>query len=192
MATVMRQTSTGDYDLERGFRLYDTTGDLPQRARRLWDHISGAEQQIALEFWLRYARSPEVKDSIDDAKAADLADKILPYIRDKFTRIDQSEWVEQAKSYVENALKHGLTLSTLLSGVSAETEAAFTAIRASVSDPAEQIELARTLSETQMIEIDAFIHHAINFTRIESGQAQSRQASEFNTKVMGGLLRQLS
>ena len=185
MATVMRQTSTGDYDLERGFRLYDTTGDLPQRARRLWDHISGAEQQIALEFWLRYARSPEVKDSIDDAKAADLADKILPYIRDKFTRIDQSEWVEQAKSYVENALKHGLTLSTLLSGVSAETEAAFTAIRASVSDPAEQIELARTLSETQMIEIDAFIHHAINFTRIESGQAQSRQASEFNTKVMG-------
>ncbi len=185
MATVMRQTSTGDYDLARGLRLYDTTDDLPQRARRLWDHISVAEKDIALEFWLRYARSPEVKDQINDAKAAELADKILPYIRDKFARIDHGEWIEQARSYVENALKHGLTLSTLLSGVAAETEAAFGAIRAAVTDPAEQIELARTLSEIQMLEIVAFIHHAINFTRIESGQTQSRQASEFNTKVMG-------
>ena len=185
MATAMRRTSTGEYDLDRGLQIYDGSGDLPQRARRLWDLIGGAESEIAREFWRAYARSPEVKDSFDDSKIEELSVKIVPYLRGKFMHIDQAEWVGQAKSYVERALDHGLTLSTLLSGVSAETEASFTAIRAAVTDPAEQILLARTLSEIQMLEIDAFIHHAIGFTRGENEQFQLRQANEFNSKVMG-------
>ena len=44
---------------------------------------------------------------------------------------------------------------------------------------------ARTLSEIQAIEIDCFIHHAITITRKESEQAQSRQAGDFNSRVMG-------
>ena len=161
MATVMRRTSTGEYDLARGLRIYDTTDDLPQRARRLWDVIAPMEKQIAREFWRRYARSPELEETIDDAKIERLTDSILPYIRDKFTAIDTTRWVDQARDYVEKALSHGLTLSTLLSGVSAETEAAFLAIRDATGDLAEQVLFARTLSEIQSLEIDAFSHHAI-------------------------------
>ena len=184
MATAMRRTSTGEFDLERGLRVYDTTGDLPERARRLWDHIADSEGEMAREFWLRYARSPEVVDTFDEARIAKLAASILPYFRDKFTCIDKSSWVDQARTYVEKALQHGLTLSTLLSGVAAETEAAFVAIRSSVSGTDDQILFARTLSEIQMLEIDAFIHHAIHFTRSESEQVQASQANEFNSRVM--------
>ena len=184
MASVVQGTSNGDYDLARGLGLYDISGDLPARARSLWAQISDSGSDLAREFWRRYARSPEVKDQFDDAKIERLAEKILPYIAAKFERIDNPEWANQAQTYVEKALNGGLTLSTLLAGVNAETEAAFVAIRRQVRSDEEQVALARTLSEIQAIEIDCFIHHAITITRTEASHVQSRQAGEFNSKVM--------
>ena len=184
MASVI-QNSNGNYDLPRGLRLYDTSGDLPQRARALWAHIEDSGLEMAREFWRRYAQSPEVRDHIDAAKIEKLAPGIVPYIANKFTAIDQPEWTLQARSYVERALEGGLTLSTLLAGVSAETEAAFVALRHAVPEEAAQIAFARTLSDLQALEIDAFIHHAIAITRADSEKAQSRQAAEFNRKVLG-------
>jgi len=49
MANVVQGTSNGDYDLARGLRFYDTSGDLPQRSRDLWQLISGD----AAEMWTR-------------------------------------------------------------------------------------------------------------------------------------------
>ena len=184
MASVVQGTSNGDYDLNRGLRLYDTSGDLPTRARELWTQVGSDGIEMAREFWRRYARSPEVQEKFDDSKIETLAERILPYIAAKFDRIDQPEWTSQAQTYVEKALSAGLTLSTLLVGVTAETEAAFVAIRRQVRSEDEQVRLARTLSEIQAIEVDCFIHHAITLTRNESSHAQSRQASEFNSKVL--------
>jgi methyl-accepting chemotaxis protein len=168
MASVVQGTSNGDYDLVRGLRLYDTSGDLPVRARELWAQIGADGIEMAREFWRRYARSPEVQEQFDDAKIEKLAERILPYIAAKFEHIDRPEWTGQAQTYVEKALNGGLTLSTLLAGVTAETEAAFVAIRRQVRSEEEQVQLARTLSEIQSIEIDCFIHHAITITRKEA------------------------
>jgi methyl-accepting chemotaxis protein len=184
MASVVQGTSSGDYDLTRGLRLYDTSGDLPARARELWAQVGSDGIEMAREFWRRYARSPEVQEQFDDAKIERLAEKILPYVASKFEQVDQVEWTNHARAYVEKALGSGLTLSTLLAGVNAETEAAFVAIRRKVRSDEEQLMLARTLSEIQAIEIDCFIHHAITMTRREASQVQSRQATEFNTKVL--------
>ena len=185
MASVVQATTNGTYDLARGLRLYDVSGDLPQRARALWKVLNDDAIDMAREFWRRYAQSPELRQPLTNEKIEQLAPGLLPYIANKFDRIDHSEWTEQARSFVERALGGGLTLSTLLAGVSAQTEAAFVAIRARVTDEAELVVLARTLSDVQALEIDAFIHHAITITRAESEQAQSRQASDFNNKVLG-------
>jgi methyl-accepting chemotaxis protein len=185
MAKVVQGTSNGDYDLARSLHLYDTNGDLPGRARELWQLIAGDATEMAREFWRRYAKSPEVREQFDSAKIDELAERITPFIGEKFERIDRPEWTRQAHSYVERALGAGLTLSTLLVGVNAETEAAYAAIRRAVSDEASQVRFARTLSEVQAIEIDCFIHHAITITRKESEQTQSHQAGAFNSKVMG-------
>ncbi|MEQ7873558.1 methyl-accepting chemotaxis protein [Sphingomonas sp. ASV193] len=181
----MNRTQSGNYDLARGLRFYDPTGDLPQRARRLWDLIGHHEMQISAEFWTRYARSPEIDGKLDETRIDRLTVAILPYLRSKFSALENNAWVNQARQYVEKALSGGLTLSTLLSGVAAETEAAFRAIRESTDDADQQIELARTLSEVQSLEIDAYIHHAIDITRSENDDLQARQASEFNARVMG-------
>jgi methyl-accepting chemotaxis protein len=185
MANMVQGTSSGEYDLARSLKLYDTGGDLPERARELWKLIGDDAIVLAREFWRRYARSPEVKDTISDTKIEQLSKRIIPYINDKFDRLDQPEWPRQAHEFVAKALETGLSLSTLLAGLNAETEAAYAALRANVSDEREAVRLARALSEIQAIEIDCFIHHGIVVTRKESEQIQQRHAGEFNGRVMG-------
>ena len=174
-----------NYDLPKGLRFYDTSGDLPQRAAMLWGRIASAEGEMAREFWRRYARSPEVGETFDEGKIDHLANRILPFIRAKFERPTDPAWVQMAFDYVESSLRGGITLSTLLAGISSETEAAFLAIRQATDDIDEHILLARTLSEVQSLEIDVFIHHAIAITRAETEGRASVQAEEFNRKVMG-------
>jgi methyl-accepting chemotaxis protein len=185
MAKVVQGTSKGDYDLARSLHLYDTSGDLPGRARELWQLIKEDRKELAREFWRRYAISPEVSEELDDRRIDQLADKILPFIQAKFERLDHPQWTQESQAYVAKALAGGLSLSTLLAGINAETEAAYAAMRKRVSDEEGQVRFARTLSEVQAIEIDCFIHHGITITRKESEQDQSRQAGTFNSKVMG-------
>jgi methyl-accepting chemotaxis protein len=188
MATV-RGNSGSTYDLARGLRLYEGDGPLPERAAELWRHLAPAELDLARDFWRRYRQSEEVREPISDAKVEELANRILPYLRDKFARAASPQWVETARSYVENALKAGVSLSTLLAGISAETETAFAALRAAVPDGPELLRHCRTLSDVEMIEIDVFVHHAMELTRAEVDARQAGQADSFNQKVMGVVQR---
>jgi methyl-accepting chemotaxis protein len=181
--------STGGYDLARGIRFYDMGGDLPARAADLWATIGDAEMEMARAFWRRYRQSEEVTAEISDGKVDEYAAKIVPYLRQKYLHLTKNDWVAMARGYVERALGAEITLSTLLSGVAAETEAAFDAIRAVVPEGDERVRLARTLSEVEKVGIDVFVHHAINITRGESGIRQAEQAGEFNRKVMSVVAR---
>jgi methyl-accepting chemotaxis protein len=185
MANMVQGTSNGEYDLARSLRLYDTSGDLPKRSKELCALIGGDAVELAREFWRRYAKSPEVTDRFDDTKIEQLSQKILPYINDKFGRLDRPEWTRQAHDYVARALEAGLSLSTLLAGLNAETEAAYALLRTRVTEEADLVRYARVLSEVQAIEIDCFIHHGISITRREGEQVQQRQAGAFNSRVMG-------
>ena len=173
-----------DYDLKRGLRFYDSSGDLPQRAAVLWQRIGDRELDIAREFWRRYRSSEELKAEIADSQLEDLSKRIAPYLRDKFLRLGDNTWVATARTYVERALSADLSLSTLLSGLNAETEAAYAAIRATITDEAETIEACRTLSEVEALEIDVFVHHAISIARADVDIRQAERASDFNRKVM--------
>ncbi len=184
MTTVVGSASNGDYDLARGLALYDLAGDLPLRARELWSYLADDSAEIAREFWARYAQSPETRDSFDDSKIEGLSRRILPYLSDKWERIDHPEWTRTAFGFVRRALEANLSLSTLLAGLNSETEAAFAVLRRKVTDDQDIIRLARTLSEVQAMEIDCFIHHAIVITRDEGRSHQSRVTSEFNSRVL--------
>ncbi|HEU0311248.1 MAG TPA: methyl-accepting chemotaxis protein [Sphingomicrobium sp.] len=185
MANMVQGTSNGEYDLVRSLRLYDTSGNLPERARELWSVISDDVPEVAREFWRRYAKSPEVDEVFEEARIERLAEQIAPYNALKYQQLDRPEWTHYARGYVEKSLGAGLSLSTLLAGINAATEAVYTSLRSRVSDEPGMVRHARTLSEIQAIEIDCFIHHAITITRRESDQIQQRQAASFNSRVMG-------
>ena len=185
MATVGGSNIGGDYDLARALALYDPAGDLPHRARELWSLLEPDSIAMARAFWSRYAQSPELPEPFELSRLDDFAAKLQPYIAMKFTAIEHPEWTAKARTYVERAVAAGVTLSTLLAGRSAETEAAFAILRAKVTDESELLRFARTLSEVQAVEVDFFIHHAIALARGEGEKVHSRRANDFNGKVLG-------
>ena len=185
MAKLVQGKTNGEFDLVAALRLYDTAGDLPQRSRELWKVISEEAPEMAREFWRRYARSPEVEGNFDESKIEQLAKRITPYIGSKFDRVESREWTVQSNEWIEQALGAGLSLSTLLVGINAETEAAYACLRRKVADEANLVVFARTLSEVQALEIDCFIHHAMLITRRDGERDQQRHAGTFNGRVMG-------
>src|SRR3712207_1499147 len=110
-------------------RAFDPAGDLPARAAALWAAISGDERAVARAFWTRYRETGSGQRSIDDAILDQLAERILPYIREKCQRLGETGWVHTAKSYVEDAMQANVSLTTLLAGLSGEAEALITAMR---------------------------------------------------------------
>jgi len=155
MGTVVGSNISGEYDVARGLALYDPAGDLPQRSRDLWSLLEADSLSLAREFWVRYAKSPELKTPFDQTRLDDYANKIQPYLATKFSNIENPAWTVKAHAYVERAFTAGLTLSTLLAGLSAETEAAFVMLRRQNLDEAELVRFARTLSEVQSVEVDS-------------------------------------
>jgi methyl-accepting chemotaxis protein len=185
MGTAVGSNNSGEYDLARGLALYDPNGDLPERSRDLWSRLEADSTTIAREFWVRYAQSPELSAPFDLSKLDDHATRIQPYIAMKFSRIEYSDWTVTARSYAERAFTAGLSLSTLLAGLAAETEAAFAILRREVRDESDLVRFARTLSEVHAVEVDCFIHHAIAMARSDGEKTHSRRANDFNGKVLG-------
>ena len=185
MGTEVGSNISGEYDLARGLALYDPTGDLPDRARDLWSQLEADSISMARAFWGRYAQSPELKFPFEVARLDEYATKIQPYIALKFSAVEDPRWSIKARTYVDRAFTAGLTLSTLLAGLSAETEAAFVILRRTVTDEDELVRFARILSEVQAIEVDCFIHHAIALARSDGEKIHARRANDFNGKVLG-------
>lgn len=174
---------------QRRLRAFDPGGDLPQRSAALWTLIEGHERAIARKFWERYREHSVGTQSFDDAKLEQLAERIVPYLRNKFLRLTETKWVDTAKSYVEDAMGSNVSLTTLLAGLSGEAEAMVEAMRGVVDDSAERAAAARTIHEVNMVEIDVFVAHAIHFQDQRHDGERQQKAEEFNRRVVASVAR---
>ena len=172
------RTSSREYDLQRALRVFDSVGGLPARTAELYRHIEGSELDLARAFWRRYRASEEVSEQIGDAELEKRAQELAAYFRRKYGEIDRAGWVADAYGYVERTLASDVTLSTLLTSLSAETEEVFALIRANVADKDEQLQLMRTSGDLELFQIDVFTHHAISITRAEAEQSRAVVAFE--------------
>src|SRR5512139_3895070 len=184
MANKVQGTSKREYDLERGLSLYDTTGDLPDRARQLWKVVESEGREIARHLAKRFGQSPEIRTQYDDAAVDQLASQLHPFIANKYMNIDSREWTDRALEFVTRALSLGRTLSVVLVGVPAEVESIFTVLARKQLDPQQQELFTRTLFEIQALVTDCMVHHAIEITRKDGEQLQQQHAGAFNTRVM--------
>jgi methyl-accepting chemotaxis protein len=179
-----RGKQAGGYDLARGLRFYDRSGDLAARAAQLWPYIEPVVMDVNRGFWNVYRASPEVSASFRDDQLDEYARKVIPYTRAKFVDLDSNDWIASARAYVASAYEAGVSLTTLLAAMAAGTEAAVDVLYG-VEDQALRRELGRTLREVVALEIDVWVHHGVTIAREASEKVQSEQASEFNRKVMG-------
>ena len=176
------------YDLARGLRDFDLTGDLPQRAAEVWDLIGDRAADFTRAFWIRYRASAGLERKIDDAKLEALAQRTVQRTRDLHMHLTDSGWVEETRFHVENAVEAGIGLSTLLAGLSAKTEVQREAIMPLLKGP-EIRRLQSALSDLLMLETDVYVYYSLELARHQSGAIQARQANEFNQKVLGVVQR---
>ena len=185
---AIRSGELKPYDLERGLRDFDLTGDLPERAAEVWALIGDRAIEFTRAFWLRYRASANLGSQIDDAKVEELSRRTVQRSSDQFLHLTGSGWVEETRSHVEKAFKAGVGLSTLLTGLSGKTDAQREALMPLV-DGQEVRRLQGTLSDMLALETDVYVHYSLELARQESGATQARQATEFNQKVLGVVQR---
>lgn len=178
-----------DASHQRRLRAFDPAGDLPARAAALWSAVQGHERSIARKFWECYREHSGGTQNFDDTKLEQLAERIIPYLRDKFLRLTETGWVVTAKGYVENAMAADVSLTTLLAGLSGESEGLVAAMRETFADSAERAAASRTIHELSMVEIDVFVSHAIQYQQQSHDRERQAKAEEFNRRVVASVAR---
>ncbi|GAA4034040.1 hypothetical protein GCM10022281_12650 [Sphingomonas rosea] len=173
----------------RRLKAFDPAGDLPARAAALWSAVASHERDVARKFWERYREHSDGRGHFSDAKLDHLADRIIPYLRDKFLRLTETGWVNTARKYVEDAMAADVSLTTLMAGLSGEAEALTTAMRATFNDSAERAAAAQTIHEMNMVEIDVFVAHAIHYQQTNHDKERHAKAEEFNRRVVASVAR---
>jgi methyl-accepting chemotaxis protein len=171
--------------LEGRIRMFDADGRLAQDCAEVWRLIGPQSEVIARAYWERYARSPEVKRTIDAAKMDELVRRILPYLEARYGNVGHPRWVEIAGDYVAAATRAGVSLTTLFSGVVAATETTQTLLAEALADEPERLPaLARAVSSASLLGVDVFAaHHDLLRTRAER-ERRSTQGAEFNQEVV--------
>ena len=178
MASVVQGTN-GNYDLAAGSApLRHRTATCPTRARQLWAH----DRATPRSKWRANSGAatpsrPKCTHQIDDAKIEELAARDRPLHRQQVSSASTSpNGPPQARDYVERALSSGLTLSTLLAGRQRRNRSGVRRDCAARSPTRpSRSRLARTLSDLQAVEVDAFIHHAISHhPRAKASRRQAR------------------
>ena len=134
---------------------------------------------------MRYARSPEVKDRFDESKIEKLSTRSRPSSTISSSDIERSDWTPRGRQreYAARALGAGLTLSTLLIGINAETEAGGGSLRNRVDE--QHLACWRAPCRKSRRSRSSFIHHAITVTRRESEQVQQRWYRHIQWPGMG-------
>ena len=183
MATVI-QPNNGSYDVARAIGMYSDSHDFPGQVRRLWDLIGESGGDMARAYWQRYAASPDIGRPLSEANIERKCQEALPYIAKKFMRFEDQNWSDLLRHAVGETLSAGISLSTSLAAIEAAFLAGCDLIRRHCPDSPDQPALMKIMSETAAIEVDCCVHHAINFTRNQSGESQARQTREFNGQVM--------
>lgn len=175
----------GEVRLEQRIALFAQDDDLVGTAREIWAIVEPEAESISRQFWVQYARSGEVSREISAGKLEELTRRVAPYIRAKYSSLDDPAWVDTAASYVATAAKSGITLTTLFAGISAGAQQAHDIlIRALPDDPEKLVRFGRALSRITVLEVDIFAAHYDQLRRKAEQEGRSARGVEFNKEIM--------
>ena len=178
-------TNRDEGDLKARLQLFDPEGTLEADCREIWSLIEEEKDEVARQFWVEYARSPDLPFEIDDAKIDALTARIIPYVEAKYARLGDPGWVEMAGQYVAAATAANISLSTLFAGIAAAANKGAEIAARKISDDFERmLRLGRSATRATLLEVDIYGAH---YDRLRGEAEQERrrsQGSEFNQEIM--------
>ena len=171
--------------LEGRIDLFDAGNSLEADCREIWSLIEPEKEQVARQFWIEYARSPQLPFPLDESKIDELTQRIIPYVEAKYGDLRGPQWVELAGQYVAAAAAAGIPLTTLYAGIASASAAGQEIVgRKIASDFERQIRLAKAFTRATLLEVDVYAAHFDRLCAIAERQRRGAQGSEFNNEIM--------
>ena len=174
-----------EVDLAGRLKVFDADGTLAADCREIWSLIEPDKEEVARQFWVEYARAPDLPFPLDEAKIDALTQRIIPYVEAKYARLADGEWVAMAEQYVAAATAAGIPLTVLFAGIAAASnKGQEIASRKIQRDFERQLRLGKAATRATLIEVDVYCAH---FERLRASAEHDRrhaQGSEFNKEIM--------
>src|SRR3954466_11454567 len=102
--------------------LFDADGSLEGNCRKVAALLANDSVRVARRFWNHLAAAPDVNAAFSDAEMDDNVRKILPYLAAKYTDVRGQSWADMVGGYVLEAQSTHVSLTTLISSISAAAE----------------------------------------------------------------------
>jgi len=171
--------------LSERIALFDPEGTLVADCREIWSLIEPEKVEVARQFWLEYARAPNLPFELDDAKIDELTQRIIPYVEAKYSNIGDAGWVEMAGQYVAAATGAHIPLTTLFAGIAAASNKGQEIAGRKIRDDFErQLRLGKAATRATLLEVDIYGAHFDRLRAAAENERRRSQGSEFNKEIM--------
>ena len=162
----------------------DTDGTLAARGKEIWSLIEDRADEVTRAFWTDYLRAGDVPGAVPPAKFDQLVARLIPYMRDKFSRLDGGSWMDTARGFVDAADARGVSLSTLLGGLAGQSDAVLRIVAEKLGpQDARYADLCRAAVRIIILETDVLIDHANRTRAAEAQRLRSTSAADFGREI---------
>jgi methyl-accepting chemotaxis protein len=172
-------------DLKTRLAMFDPDGTLAEDCREIWTLIEPAKEQIARQFWIEYARSPNLPYKLDEKKIDDLTQRIIAYVEARYSNIEDPKWVDMAGEYVSAATAANIPLTTLYAGIASASNKGqeISGIKLQ-NDFDRQMRLSKASVRATLLEVDIYSAHHDRLRATSEHDRRKAQGSEFNKEIM--------
>jgi len=190
---IDKGASRHEADLRERLKLFDPEGTLEADCREIWSLIEPEKEEVARQFWVEYARAPNLPFQLDDEKIEALTQRIIPYVEAKYSRIADPQWVEMAAQYVAAATGANIALSTLYAGIAAAANKGHEIAGRKIRDDFErQMRLGKAATRATLLEVDVYGAHFDRLRATAEHDRRRAQGSDFNKEIMSVVERTAS
>ena len=172
-------------DLKARLAMFDPDGQLVEDCREIWQLIEPLKEEIARQFWVEYARSPNLPYKLDEKKIDDLTQRIIAYVEARYANIADEAWVDMAGQYVASATGANIPLTTLFAGIAAASNKRLEIVsRKVIDDPERLLRLNRAGTRAALLEVDIYTAHHDQLRAKAEHDRRKTQGSDFNKEIM--------
>ena len=183
----MKQGSNGRDDevrLDERILAFDRDGTLESDCREIWALIEPDKEKVARQFWVEYARSPNLPTPLDEAKIDALTQRIIPYVEAKYNELRDPKWVETVGQFVTAACGANVPLTTLYAGIAAAANVGQEIVANKVQDQAVRNRLNNAFTRATLLEVDIYGAHYDRLRSIAQRERRGSEGAEFNKQIM--------
>lgn len=174
--------------LEQRLALFDPEHTLKQDSAEIWALIEEHGFRIASAYWLHYGRSPDLDQPITGSKLDEMADRLLPCMKLRYTAVDDPQWVQIAREHVQIAAGADVTISAFHAGLWGQYGAVQDVLRAKLKEEPERFaRLSKAVTQMALIQCDIFSVQYDTLRKKEEAAARSAKSLAFNDEMLGAV-----